>query len=40
MKHGGTMITPGNTLEDFELSAELLFGMEDVVARGMYRISL
>lgn len=36
MKHGGTMISPKNMLEDGVLSAEYLYGTEDIIAGCMY----
>lgn len=39
MKHGGTMIGNGNMLEDYNLSPQLLFGPEDVIAACRYPLS-
>jgi hypothetical protein len=38
MKHGFTMITKENVLKDVEMSIDLLFGKEDVVAKGTLAI--
>jgi hypothetical protein len=35
MKQGLTMITRANVLKDSKMSSNLLFGKEDVVAKGM-----